>query len=244
MKNPNLTPAEARVVAVLMEKQRTVPDTYPMSLSALVSGCNQKTAREPVMSLTDQDVLKAIETLRRRDWVIESSGSRVMRYEQNAARALGVAGNGMILLAVLALRGPQTVAELRANSQRWYAFVDNSSVEAYLNELAERKDGPLVVKLPRQPGARESRWAQLLCGDADLENIMAQAASQPTAMSGNDINANADRSSLVERQTASSDTRVHALEKRVEILETKLAFLMEQLGVEDITPDDSGSAVS
>ena len=242
MKNPNLTPAEARVVAVLMEKQRTVPDTYPMSLSALVSGCNQKTARDPVMSLTDQDVLRAIETLRRRDWVIESSGSRVMRYEQNAARALGVAGNGMILLAVLALRGPQTVAELRANSQRWYAFVDNSSVEAYLNELAERKDGPLVVKLPRQPGARESRWAHLLCGDADLENLVMQVASQPSSTPRTD--APPDSSSFVERQASASDARVRALEHRVASLETKLAYLMEQLGVEDQTPEDSGPAVS
>lgn len=226
MTNPILTPAEARVVAVLMEKQRTVPDTYPMSLSALVGGCNQKTAREPVMSLTDQDVLQAIESLRRRDWVIESSGTRVMRYEQNAARALGIAGNGMILLAVLALRGPQTVAELRANSQRWYAFVDNSSVEAFLNELAERKEGPLAVRLARQPGARESRWAQLLCGD---EGLVPAPASEP-------VLAPTTTSQYPSAQAAAAPSRVEALEARVQLLEGKLAYLMEQLGVEDEAP--------
>jgi len=229
MTNPILTPAEARVVAVLMEKQRTVPDTYPMSLSALVGGCNQKTAREPVMSLTDQDVLQAIESLRRRDWVIESSGTRVMRYEQNAARAIGVAGNGMILLAVLALRGPQTVAELRANSQRWYAFVDNSSVEAFLNELAERKEGPLAVRLARQPGARESRWAQLLCGNEGLVAAPADEAvlTPPTA------------THYTGSQASTAPSRVEALEVRVQVLEGKLADLMEQLGVEDVAPAPS-----
>lgn len=226
MTNPILTPAEARVVAVLMEKQRTVPDTYPMSLSALVGGCNQKTAREPVMSLTDQDVLQAIESLRRRDCVIESSGTRVMRYEQNAARALGVAGNGMILLAVLALRGPQTVAELRANSQRWYAFVDNSSVEAFLNELAERKEGAFAVRLARQPGARESRWAQLLCGDA---GFVAAPADEP-------VLAPPTTTLYAGSQISAAPSRVEALETRVQVLEGKPAYLMEQLGVEDATP--------
>lgn len=242
MRNPNLTQAEARVVAVLMEKQRTVPDTYPMSLSALVSGCNQKTARDPVMSLTDQDVLRAIESLRRRDWVIESSGSRVMRYEQNAARALGVAGNGMILLAVLALRGPQTVAELRANSQRWYAFVDNSSVEAYLNELADRKEGPLVLKLPRQPGARESRWTQLLCDDADAQLAAAQAQTQASTHIVGD--AGREISPMTLDGGGANNHRVQALEDRVYVLEGKLAFLMEQLGVEETKPTGSGSTES
>jgi len=226
MTKPILTPAEARVVAVLMEKQRTVPDTYPMSLSALVAGCNQKTARDPVMSLTDQDVLQAIETLRRRDFVIESSGTRVMRYEQNAARALGVAGNGMILLAVLALRGPQTVAELRANSQRWYAFVDNSSVEAYLNELAERADGPLAMRLARQPGARESRWVQLLSGDQGF--VAAPAHEEPLP---------GIQTSQAGGMSTGSGSRVEALEARVAVLEGKLAYLMDQLGLEDTTAD-------
>lgn len=213
MTNQILTPTEARIVGVLMEKQRTVPDTYPMSLAALVAGCNQKTARDPVMSLNDQDALVAIASLRQRDMVIESSGSRVLRYEQNAGRVLKVPSNGMILLAVLVLRGPQTVAELRANSLRWYAFVDASSVEAYLNELAERADGPLVVRMPRQPGARESRWAHLLSGEVEMPAVSEVRAVSDSPMS------------------APETSRIAALEARVEALESQVTQLLDLVTV-------------
>lgn len=213
MTNQILTPTEARIVGVLMEKQRTVPDTYPMSLAALVAGCNQKTARDPVMSLNDQDALVAIASLRQRDMVIESSGSRVLRYEQNAGRVLKVPSNGMILLAVLVLRGPQTVAELRANSLRWYAFVDASSVEAYLNELAERADGPLVVRMPRQPGARESRWTHLLSGEVEMPAVSEVRAVSDSPMS------------------APETSRIAALEARVEALESQVTQLLDLVTV-------------
>jgi uncharacterized protein YceH (UPF0502 family) len=160
----SLTAVEARVLGVLVEKQATVPDTYPLSLNALVAGCNQKTAREPVMALTDAQVLEAIDGLKQSSLVFESSGSRVVRFEHNAARALGVPGQAVALLATLVLRGPQTAAELRLNSERLHRFADISSVEGFLDELAA-KEPPRVVKLPRAPGAREARWAQLLCGD-------------------------------------------------------------------------------
>jgi uncharacterized protein YceH (UPF0502 family) len=159
----NLTPLEARVLGVLVEKQLTVPDSYPLSLNALVLGCNQKTAREPVMSLGDSEVLQAIDGLKEQALAQEVSGSRVVRFEHNAQRALGVPSQSVALLATLMLRGPQTTAELRLNAERLHRFADVSSVEAFLDELAS-KEPAMVVKLARRPGERESRWAHLLCG--------------------------------------------------------------------------------
>ncbi|MCA3177675.1 MAG: YceH family protein [Burkholderiaceae bacterium] len=164
-----LSPSEARVLAVLVEKQHTVPDTYPLSLNALVSGCNQKTSRDPVMELTEAHARDAIEALRARSLVIESSGGRVMRYEQNARRVLGVPSESVALLATLMLRGPQTAAELRANCERIHRFSDVSATEAYLEELAARVPQPFVRRLARQPGSREHRWAHLLCGEPPEE---------------------------------------------------------------------------
>ncbi|HMM84163.1 YceH family protein [Azohydromonas sp.] len=162
-----LTPLEARVLGVLVEKQATVPDTYPLSLNALVAGCNQKTARDPVIAATDAEVLTAVDGLKELSLVFEVSGSRVVRFEHNAPRVLGVPGAAVALLAVLMLRGPQTAAELRLNCERLHRFADISSVEAFLDELAA-KDPPRVVRLPRAPGAREPRWAHRLCGDVAL----------------------------------------------------------------------------
>lgn len=159
-----LSAVEARVLAVMVEKAATVPDTYPLSLNALVTGCNQKTAREPVMELTEAEVLEALDTLRGHDLVIESSGGRVSKYAHNMGRVYQLPTPSVALLATLILRGPQTVAELRANSERLYRFADASSLEAFLEELAARAAGPLTRLLPRAPGARESRWAHLLSG--------------------------------------------------------------------------------
>lgn len=160
----SLTPLEARVLGVLVEKQATVPDTYPLSLNALVAGCNQKTARQPVMEAGESDVLAALDGLKALSLVFEVSGARVVRYEHNMARALGVPGQAVALLAVLMLRGPQTAAELRLNAERLHRFADSSSVEGFLDELAA-KSPAFAVRLARAPGARESRWAHLLCGD-------------------------------------------------------------------------------
>jgi uncharacterized protein YceH (UPF0502 family) len=159
-----LTPLEARVLAVLVEKQHTVPDSYPLSLNALTLGCNQKTARDPVMQATEAQVLQAIEGLREVSLVHEVTGNRVVRFDHNAARGLGVPSQSVALLTLLMLRGPQTSAELRLHTERLHRFADVSSVEGFLDEMAER-DPPCVVKLARAPGARESRWAHLLCGE-------------------------------------------------------------------------------
>ncbi len=160
----HLTPLEARVLGALIEKQRTVPDTYPLSLNALLLGCNQKTARVPVIEATEAELMTAIDGLKGLSLVFEGSGSRVVKYEHNAARVLQLPGAAVALLATLMLRGPQTSAELRLNSERLHRFADISSVEGFLDELAA-KPAPLVLKLPRAPGEREARWVHLLCGE-------------------------------------------------------------------------------
>ena len=205
-----LSAAEARVLATLMEKARTVPDSYPLSLNSLQTGCNQKTTREPVMNLSEADIGQAIDELRERSLVIESSGSRVPRYEHNFQRAVGVPEQSACLLGLLMLRGPQTSGELRINADRWYKFLDIASVEGFLEEMQERaeeKGGPLVVKLPRAPGAREQRWAHLLCGAVELSAAPAAASPEGVALA----------------------ERVAALESTVAQLREQLRDLREQL---------------
>lgn len=172
----DLTPLEARVLAVLVEKESTVPDSYPLSANALTAGCNQKTARDPVMDVGEAEVLATVEELKSLSLINTVSGSRVLRYEHNFARGLGVPGAAQALLAQLMLRGPQTAAELRQNTERLHRFADVSSVEGFLDELATREP-PFAVRLPKTPGAREARWAHLLCGPvASVEQAVAAAA--------------------------------------------------------------------
>jgi uncharacterized protein YceH (UPF0502 family) len=167
---------EARVLGVLVEKSLTVPDSYPLSLNSLTLGCNQKTAREPVLAASEGDVQGAVDALKALSLAFESSGSRVARYEHNLGRVLAVPSQSVALLATLMLRGPQTASELRSASERLHRFADISAVEGFLEELATRADekgGPLVVKLPRAPGAREQRWAHLLSGAVDASAFAA-----------------------------------------------------------------------
>ncbi|NUA26489.1 YceH family protein [Cupriavidus basilensis] len=166
----SLTQLEGRVLAVLVEKQHTVPDTYPLSLNALTSGCNQKTARSPVMNASEAEILTAIDGLKRLSLAMEGSSSRVPRFEQNMKRVLGVPSQSVALLTTLLLRGPQTAAELRLNAARLHAFADISSVEVFLEELAAAEPA-FVVKLPRAPGGRENRWMHLLCGEVSVDDI-------------------------------------------------------------------------
>ena len=158
---------ETRVLGVLIEKAHTVPDSYPLSLNTLTLGCNQKTARDPVLSVAETDVLMSVDALKSLNLAFEASGSRVSRYEHNLGRVLGLPSQSVALLAVLMLRGPQTCSELRINCERLHRFADLSAVEGFLEELATRgeaKGGALVVKLARSAGEREQRWAHLLGG--------------------------------------------------------------------------------
>jgi len=210
-----LTPIEARVLGTLMEKARTVPDSYPLSLNAVVAGCNQKSSRDPVMTVSDAEAQEALDELKRLSLAVESSGSRVARWEHNAPRALAIPDQSAAIVGLLVLRGPQTAGELRINTERWHRFADISSVEAFLAELEERpeaKGGPLVVRLPRAAGAREQRWAHLLCGPV-------AAAPEPAPMSATA----GDRSALHER--------VAQLEADLAELRDTVQSLQQQLGL-------------
>jgi uncharacterized protein YceH (UPF0502 family) len=211
---PVLSPVEARVLGVLVEKQRAVPDTYPLTLNALVAGCNQKSSRDPVMEIGDAQAREALDHLRGRSLVIESSGGRVTRYEHNLERVLQIPAPSAALLAVLMLRGPQTAGELRINTERLHRFADISAVEGFLQELAARAAGALAVELPRQPGSRENRWAHLLCGAPAVAPHAAPAA----------VRANEDG------EPGGLRERVEALEARVAELQTLVDALRAERG--------------
>jgi len=208
-----LSMLEARVLGVLVEKSLTVPDSYPLSLNSLTLGCNQKTARDPVIAASEGDVQVAVDALKALALAFESSGSRVARYEHNLGRALALPSQSVALLATLILRGPQTPAELRAGAERLHRFADVSAVEGFLDELAARpaeKGGALVVKLPRAPGAREQRWAHQLCGPVDL-------AALPVAAEGESIVATSEVAALKARLAATEAevARLGALVERL-----------------------------
>lgn len=167
---PMLSLLETRVLGVLAEKQRTVPDTYPLTLNSLVSGCNQKSSRNPVLEASEAEVQSALDSLRALSFIIETSGGRALRYGHNIERVLLIPTQSTALLASLMLRGPQTAGELRINSERLHRFADISSVESFLAELSERPAGALVMELPRQPGSRENRWMHLLSGKPAIED--------------------------------------------------------------------------
>ena len=135
---PTLSLIETRVLGTLVEKQHTVPDTYPLSLNALVAGCNQKSSRSPVMETTEAEVQAALDSLKSANLVIETSGSRVTRYSHNLERVLRVPSQSAALLTSLMLRGPQTAGELRISTERLHKFADISAAEGFLNELAAR----------------------------------------------------------------------------------------------------------
>jgi len=195
---------ETRVLGTLVEKQRTVPDTYPLSLNSLVAGCNQKTSRNPVLEAGEPEVLLAIENLKELGFVSEVSGSRVVRFAHSLEKVLGVPTQASALLAVLMLRGPQTAGELRLNCERLHKFADISAVDAFLEELADSSEGALVVELPRLPGARENRWAHLLSGQPAIDS---GAGGRGTA--------------------ASSGQEIDELRSRVATLEAEVAALRE-----------------
>jgi uncharacterized protein len=199
------SPLEARVLGVLVEKQLATPDYYPMTLNALVAGCNQKTSRDPVMNVDEAAVQEALDALKDRGLVIHNVGAsrRVVRYGHNVPKALATDPGTTALVAALMLRGPQTPGELRVACERLYRFPDLSSVEAYLEQMAGRS---LAVRLPRQAGAREARWAHLLNGPAVAE----PSTPDPPAQAGPDG---------LEAEVARLREEVDALRDRVAALE-------------------------
>jgi len=202
---PLLTATQARILGVLIEKEKTTPDAYPLTLNSLTIGCNQKTSRDPVMNLDEAEVQAALDELRERELISDSYGAsgRVMRYAHHFRKVSGVPGASVALLATLMLRGPQTVSELRSNADRLNHFVDASTVEGFLDELANWSSGALVVKLPKQPGSSAHRWAHLLCGEVSAESF----ATQSQASAG----------------------KLEALEERVAQLENEIADFRDAL---------------
>ena len=214
----HLTPLEARVLGVLVEKQHTVPDTYPLSLNALVAGCNQKTARAPVIEASNAEVLTAVDGLKGMSLAFEGSSSRVVKFEHNAARMLGVPAQSVALLTALMLRGPQTSAELRLNCERLHKFADISSVEGFLDEMADREP-PRVVKLARAAGEREARWAHLLCGEVAMP-AAALAADAPQGVSAGELAALKAEQTRLAEEVAALRTLVHRMARELGIEST------------------------
>jgi uncharacterized protein YceH (UPF0502 family) len=176
-----LTPYEARVIGCLIEKHRTTPEHYPLSLNALTNACNQKSSRDPVLELDEATVQDTIDALIKKRYVMEKSGfgSRVTKYQQRLFNTefgtLKFSEQELGILCVLLLRGPQTPGELRTRTERLCKFQDIHEVEATLDRLMQRDDGPFVAKLPREPGKRETRFAHLFCGEIEVGETAAPA---------------------------------------------------------------------
>jgi len=178
-----LTLYEARVIGCLLEKERTTPEHYPLSLNALTNACNQKSSRDPVLALDEATVQEAIDALSKRGYVTDKSGfgSRVTKYKHRFCNTefgeLKLTEQELGIVCVLLLRGPQTAGELRTRTERLCKFQDIHEVEATLDQLMQRDDGPFVVKLPRVPGKRETRFAHLFSGEIEMQEEAAPVVS-------------------------------------------------------------------
>ncbi|WP_319534532.1 YceH family protein [uncultured Vibrio sp.] len=209
-----LTAIEARVIGCLIEKEVTTPDLYPLSLNALTNACNQKSNREPVMSLSESDVLDAVDALIERRLVSDESAfnSRVSKYQHRFCNTefgdLKLSEQEKGIVCCMLLRGAQTPGEIRTRTNRLTAFRDVKEVENVLEHMASEEKGPLVVKLPREAGKRESRYMHLFCGEVDA------AAIEPTAA----VSPSSDRVSQLEQEVAMLREELDALKAQVESL--------------------------
>jgi uncharacterized protein YceH (UPF0502 family) len=222
-----LNAVEARVLGSLMEKEVTTPENYPLSLNALVNACNQKSSREPVMELRESDVRTALFDMEQRQLVRTLADSRVPKFENRVRDGLNLRRDEFAVVCLLLLRGPQTIAELRARAERMYEFEDNTAVTATLERLAGRAEPqqPLTVLLQRQSGAREARWMHLLSGAvADAASDFAGAdtrvrESVPAApRSAANSEAMTDvllRLELLEEASLSYEERLRVLEEKL-----------------------------
>jgi uncharacterized protein YceH (UPF0502 family) len=215
---PILSLLETRVLGVLAEKQRTVPDSYPLTLNSLVSGCNQKSSRDPLIEASESEVQAALDSLRSLSLIVETSGGRASRYGHNIERVLHVPSQSTALLTLLMLRGPQTAGELRINCERLHKFADIASVESFLVELSEREAGGLVVELPRQPGSRENRWMHLLSGAPLIDERASATGASPVA-------------DVTVGEIAALKVKVAKLEAEVSELKALVGKLCAELGV-------------
>ena len=209
-----LTATEARVIGCLIEKEVTTPDLYPLSLNALTNACNQKSNREPVMSLSESDVLDAVDALIERRLVSDESAfnSRVSKYQHRFCNTefgdLKLTEQEKGIVCCMLLRGAQTPGEIRTRTNRLTMFRDVKEVENVLEHLASEEKGPLVVKLPREAGKRESRYMHLFCGEVDVSDIETTAIVSPSS----------DRVSQLEQEVAMLREELDALKAQVESL--------------------------
>lgn len=198
-----LTETEVRVLGCLVEKQLTTPEYYPLTLNALTAACNQKSNRDPVMSLSETEIMAAVDRLRDENlvYLFYGSGSRTVKYKHMLPSVYELDPQGTAVLAVLMLRGPQTIGEIRERTGRLHEFSDLNEVQITLDDLA-RRDEPLIVKLERQPGQKEARFAHLLSGEVDVA-AFAVAHERPSSGAG-------------------SNDRIEKLENEVERLSNEL----------------------
>jgi hypothetical protein len=217
----DLNPVEIRVLGCLIEKQRTTPDTYPLTLNALRLACNQSTNRDPVVEYDEPTIRAALERLARRRYVRLASGhtTRATKYRHLLDDTLSLDGSELAVLAVLMLRGPQTPGELRQRTERLHRFSDHDALEAVLAQLSQRD---FVRRLDRRPGQKEQRYQLLLDSDDDSEQPQAAPAPAPAPPLET-------RDSIPETPVA-DDSRLTRLEQEVAELRTELAELREQLG--------------
>jgi len=206
-----LNQVEVRVLASLVEKQITTPEYYPLSLNALTLACNQKNNRNPVTAYDETTVLEAVESLREKNltYVFYGSSSRVPKYKHVMPEVLHLNQQEMAAICVLMLRGPQTLGEIKDRGGRLYEFPNLEEVDATLNALAAREPDPLVIRLPRQPGQKEARFAHLLAGEVEVDTLVESEAPKRSA-----------RTSEAERITE--------LEQKVETLRADVQALQEQ----------------
>lgn len=220
-----LSPAEARVIGCLLEKQITTPDQYPLSLNALTNACNQKSNRDPALALGETEVQQLVDALVRKHVVMERSGfgSRVPKYQHcycnTEFSGLKFTAQELAIVCELLLRGPQTPGELRSRAARMADFTDSAEVERVLEGLAGRAEGAVVQRLPRQPGRRESRYAQLLTGELPAE--LTAEPVEPHAATGDSRTTDGARLELLEAE-------VRALRAELAELRARLAELRPQ----------------
>ncbi|CAE6961057.1 hypothetical protein ACOMICROBIO_LKFPLAJE_05029 [Vibrio sp. B1FIG11] len=211
-----LTAIEARVIGCLIEKEVTTPDQYPLSLNALTNACNQKSNREPVMSLSEADVLDAVDALIERRLVSDESGfnSRVSKYQHRFCNTefgdLKLTEQEKGIVCCMLLRGAQTPGEIRTRTNRLATFNDVKEVENVLEHLANDEKGPLVVKLPREAGKRESRYMHLFCGEVDVSELAVATTASSSAGS--------ERITQLEQEVAELREELAALKEQVESL--------------------------
>jgi uncharacterized protein YceH (UPF0502 family) len=214
-----LNPVEVRVLGSLVEKAVTTPDYYPLTLNALTNACNQLTNRDPVVSFDEADVVRGLDSLREKRLasLFHGADSRVPKYKHALTDVLPLMPAEVAVLCVLMLRGPQTVGELRTRAERLHAFASLAEVEEVLRDLAARQPDPLVAKLPRQPGMKESRYTHLLSGPVDALAPAGLAAADP-----------APRPEPATLMVRAENERIARLEEETASLRRELSELKQQ----------------